>query len=137
MKTVQRYVVYGCFCASEPVVDQEVLRPVQQILEHLDWLRKNRRKFICLNDDIDHSKEDSKLVRDGCFLGLTAVIPNINGSASSFPLSLLSLLASLPSFQSQLLMQDFYLSMFPTTSQFELPPNYRNRFLYVKDLNEW
>lgn len=65
----------------------------------LDEVRKDQRKFICLNDNMDHSKEDTKL--------------------------------------SQLLLQDFYESLFPLPSQFELPSNLRNRFLYVEDLNEW
>ena len=60
----------SAFCVTEPTTEQHSF-PIQQILEHLDWLRKNRRKFICLNDDIDHSKEDSRLVSDGqlSFLG--------------------------------------------------------------------
>lgn len=30
-----------------------------------------------------------------------------------------------------------YESLFPVPSSFELPLNYRNRFLYVKDLQDW
>ena len=37
----------------------------------------------------------------------------------------------------QLLLRDFYESLFPIPSQFELPVNYRNRFLYVEELKEW
>ncbi|KAJ8956361.1 hypothetical protein NQ318_015099 [Aromia moschata] len=32
---------------------------------------------------------------------------------------------------------DFYLSLFPRPSRFELPEDYRNKFGYVKDLEEW
>lgn len=32
---------------------------------------------------------------------------------------------------------DFYLSLFPHPSQFELPSDFRNRFLYINDLNQW
>ncbi|KAF5294321.1 hypothetical protein FQR65_LT10774 [Abscondita terminalis] len=32
---------------------------------------------------------------------------------------------------------DFYLAMFPHPSQFELPSDFRNRFLNIKELNEW
>jgi len=72
---------------------------VTQALNMLDWIRKNRRKFICINDDLDHDREDSKLVRR--------------------------------------LLRDFYESLLPLPSQFELKPNYVNRFLYKKDLDDW
>ncbi|CAG9768062.1 unnamed protein product [Ceutorhynchus assimilis] len=35
------------------------------------------------------------------------------------------------------ILYDFYLSMFPNPSKFELPEHARNRFLYVNDLNDW
>ncbi|XP_066946144.1 N-acetylglucosamine-1-phosphotransferase subunits alpha/beta [Macrobrachium rosenbergii] len=35
------------------------------------------------------------------------------------------------------LVQDTYESLFPVPSTFELPMNYRNRFLYVKELQSW
>lgn len=70
-----------------------------RVLAQLDGLRRDLKKFICLNDNIDHSSKDSDLVK--------AVV------------------------------HDFYESLFPTPSQFELPPEYRNRFLHVRDLREW
>lgn len=36
-----------------------------------------------------------------------------------------------------MVLRDFYESMFPVPSQFELPRQYRNRFLYLWELNEW
>lgn len=36
-----------------------------------------------------------------------------------------------------MVLRDFYESMFPLPSQFELPRQYRNRFLYLWELNEW
>lgn len=57
------------------------------------------RKFICLNDNIDHSHKDAPTVK--------AVL------------------------------RDFYESMFPLPSQFELPREYRNRFLHMEELQEW
>lgn len=36
-----------------------------------------------------------------------------------------------------MLLIDFYESLFPLPSQFELAPNYRNRFLYTSDLKQW
>ena len=57
------------------------------------------RKFICLNDNIDHDNVEAITIK--------AVLV------------------------------DFYETMFPVPSQFELPPFYRNRFLYIHELNEW
>lgn len=33
--------------------------------------------------------------------------------------------------------QDFYLSLYPKRSKFELSSQYRNRFLHVDDLKRW
>ncbi|KAK3755467.1 hypothetical protein QZH41_005971 [Actinostola sp. cb2023] len=68
------------------------------VLTQLDNIRARKKKFVCLNDNIDHS-QNATLVRA--------------------------------------LLVDFYKSLFPIPSQFELPANFRNRFLYVDDLNEW
>ncbi|XP_014112377.1 PREDICTED: N-acetylglucosamine-1-phosphotransferase subunits alpha/beta isoform X4 [Pseudopodoces humilis] len=57
------------------------------------------RKFVCLNDNIDHNHKDAQTVK--------AVL------------------------------RDFYESMFPIPSQFELPREYRNRFLHMHELQEW
>lgn len=32
---------------------------------------------------------------------------------------------------------DFFHSLFPKPSQFELPPDYRNRYLYYKEFLSW
>lgn len=69
------------------------------VLLQLDEVRKNRKKFICLNDNIEHAKGNSTLVKS--------------------------------------LLVDFYESLFPLPSQFELRNNLRNRFLYVDDLKAW
>jgi len=34
-------------------------------------------------------------------------------------------------------LQDFYISLFPKKSIFELPDNYRNRFLYIEEYRAW
>ena len=39
--------------------------------------------------------------------------------------------------QVKAILQDFYESLFPGQSKFELPREYRNRFLRVEELNEW
>ena len=70
-----------------------------QVVMMLDELRKKRKKFICLNDNIDHSKKGADLAK--------------------------------------VVLVDFYESWFPLPSQFELPSNYRNRFLHVHQLREW
>eukprot|EP00111_Clytia_hemisphaerica_P018309 TCONS_00054184-protein len=36
---------------------------VTTVLHQLDWVRKNRKKFICINDDLDHDRADSKTIR--------------------------------------------------------------------------
>ncbi|XP_072047226.1 N-acetylglucosamine-1-phosphotransferase subunits alpha/beta-like [Amphiura filiformis] len=72
---------------------------VSQVIGQLDDIRKNPRKFICLNDNIEHETGDSSMVK--------AVL------------------------------QDFYESLFPIISQFELPREYRNRFLHIDELREW
>ncbi|CAB1437116.1 unnamed protein product [Pleuronectes platessa] len=72
---------------------------VSHVVGQLDDIRKNPRKFICLNDNIDHSHKDAATVK--------AVL------------------------------RDFYESMFPLASQFELPREYRNRFLHMDELQEW
>lgn len=70
-----------------------------RVLAQLDELRREPKKFICLNDNLDYSSKDLNLVR--------------------------------------LVVHDFYESLFPTPSRFELPAEYRNRFLYVRDLHAW
>lgn len=58
------------------------------------------RKFICLNDNLNSSREeDNQLIR--------AVLI------------------------------DFFHSLFPKPSQFELPVDYRNRYLYYEDFVVW
>ncbi len=65
----------------------------------LDELRKKKKKFVCLNDNIDHSKRGAEMAK--------------------------------------VVLVDFYESLFPLPSQFELPSNYRNRFLHVQQLRDW
>ncbi|KAK7480398.1 hypothetical protein BaRGS_00028317 [Batillaria attramentaria] len=72
---------------------------VSKVVGQLDDVRKHPKKFICLNDNIDHGSEEAKTVK--------AVV------------------------------QDFYEALLPVPSQFELPREYRNRFLHVQDLEEW
>jgi len=69
------------------------------VLQQLDAIRGKKKKFVCLNDNIDHSKKDAELIKA--------------------------------------LLVDFYQSLFPIPSQFELPQEYRNKFLYVSKLNEF
>ncbi|XP_065898347.1 N-acetylglucosamine-1-phosphotransferase subunits alpha/beta-like [Dysidea avara] len=69
------------------------------VLEQLDWVRKHKRKFICINDNINHNIEGAEMAR--------------------------------------MVLRDFFESLFPNPSQFELPRQYRNRFLYMSELKEW
>ncbi|XP_078683763.1 N-acetylglucosamine-1-phosphotransferase subunits alpha/beta-like isoform X1 [Branchiostoma floridae x Branchiostoma belcheri] len=85
---------------SEDQVAFKMIRTnVSQVIGQLDDIRKNPKKFVCLNDNIDHKQKDAQLVK--------AVIV------------------------------DFYEAMFPLASQFELPREYRNRFLHMDELREW
>ena len=70
-----------------------------RVLKQLDEIRKNKKKFICLNDNIEHDKVNASVVKG--------------------------------------ILVDFYESLFPTPSQFELPNNLKNRFLYVDELKLW
>ncbi|KAL3270725.1 hypothetical protein HHI36_021251 [Cryptolaemus montrouzieri] len=73
---------------------------VTDVVGHLDDIRSEPRKFICLNDNLDHTKTVENEF-------ITSVI------------------------------YDFYMSFFPFPSKFELPKEYRNRFLHIDELNEW
>ncbi|KAJ8245444.1 hypothetical protein GJAV_G00270820 [Gymnothorax javanicus] len=84
---------------EEEIAFKMVRTNVSHVVGQLDDIRKNPRKFICLNDNIDHSHKDASTVK--------AVL------------------------------RDFYESMFPVPSQFELPREYRNRFLHMGELQEW
>ncbi|XP_072311225.1 N-acetylglucosamine-1-phosphotransferase subunits alpha/beta [Eucyclogobius newberryi] len=84
---------------EEEIAFKMVRTNVSHVVGQLDDIRKNPRKFVCLNDNIDHSHKDATTVK--------AVL------------------------------RDFYESMFPLASQFELPREYRNRFLHMEELQEW
>ncbi|MCI4382136.1 hypothetical protein PGIGA_G00260210 [Pangasianodon gigas] len=84
---------------EEEIAFKMVRTNVSHVVGQLDDIRKTPRKFICLNDNIDHSHKDASTVK--------AVL------------------------------RDFYESMFPLPSQFELPREYRNRFLHMAELQEW
>ncbi|XP_037827535.1 N-acetylglucosamine-1-phosphotransferase subunits alpha/beta isoform X2 [Lucilia sericata] len=71
-----------------------------EVVNALDRIRRNPRKFNCINDNLDpKSLEENELIRH--------------------------------------LLEDFYLSLFPHRSQFELLPKYRNRFENWKDYLKW
>ncbi|KAL5007073.1 hypothetical protein ScPMuIL_015879 [Solemya velum] len=72
---------------------------ISTVVGQLDDIRKHTKKFICLNDNIDHNDNQAKTVKA--------------------------------------ILQDFYESVFPLQSQFELPMEYRNRFLHMNELREW
>ena len=62
----------------------------------LDGIRLNRHKFICLNDNLNHSDPDSQEVLK--------------------------------------MLRDFYVSMYPNRSSFELPPGVTNPYLHVDEI---
>ena len=71
---------------------------VSHVISKLDRIRKNDKKFICINDNIE-TGSDYLTVRN--------------------------------------LLIDFYLTVLPLPSPFELPNNYRNRFAYLDDFLKW
>eukprot|EP01119_Soliformovum_irregulare_P013098 TRINITY_DN3457_c0_g1_i1.p1 TRINITY_DN3457_c0_g1~~TRINITY_DN3457_c0_g1_i1.p1 ORF type:complete len:1204 (-),score=445.63 TRINITY_DN3457_c0_g1_i1:46-3657(-) len=64
----------------------------------LDGIRERRQKFICLNDNMNHSD------------------PHIG--------------------QVQKVLRDFYQSLYPLPSSFELPPSKYNKYLHIDELRE-
>ncbi|XP_045104372.1 N-acetylglucosamine-1-phosphotransferase subunits alpha/beta-like [Portunus trituberculatus] len=85
--------------SDEAVHFKMVTSNVSIVIHMLDEVRKNRRKFICLNSNLDPKSKSNDLIHA--------------------------------------LVQDTYESLFPLPSSFELPLNYRNRFLYVEELVAW
>ncbi|XP_058987006.1 N-acetylglucosamine-1-phosphotransferase subunits alpha/beta-like [Musca domestica] len=73
---------------------------VTEVVDALDGIRRNPRKFNCINDNLDPKyEEENELIRH--------------------------------------LLEDFYLSLFPHRSQFELDHQYRNRFTNWRDYVKW
>ncbi|XP_054974186.1 N-acetylglucosamine-1-phosphotransferase subunits alpha/beta [Sorex araneus] len=94
-KNKYRFEIMG----EEEIAFKMIRTNVSHVVGQLDDIRKSPRKFVCLNDNIDHNHKDAQTVK--------AVL------------------------------RDFYESMFPIPSQFELPREYRNRFLHMHELQEW
>ncbi|XP_066447509.1 N-acetylglucosamine-1-phosphotransferase subunits alpha/beta [Eleutherodactylus coqui] len=94
-KNKYRFEIMG----EEDIAFKMIRTNVSHVVGQLDDIRKNPRKFICLNDNINHNHKDAQTVK--------AVL------------------------------RDFYESVFPIPSQFELPREYRNRFLHMHELQEW
>ncbi|XP_078075653.1 N-acetylglucosamine-1-phosphotransferase subunits alpha/beta isoform X2 [Mustelus asterias] len=84
---------------EEEIAFKMIRTNVSHVVGQLDDIRRNPRKFVCLNDNIDHNHKDGATVK--------AVL------------------------------RDFYESLFPVPSQFELPREYRNRFLHMHELRDW
>ena len=85
--------------SDEDVAFHMIRDNATKVLQQLDAIRSKRKKFVCLNDNIDHSKEEAQLIKA--------------------------------------LLVDFYESLFPVPSQFELLKKYRNRFIYMSDVKTW
>ncbi|XP_033222982.1 N-acetylglucosamine-1-phosphotransferase subunits alpha/beta [Belonocnema kinseyi] len=73
---------------------------ISMTVQILDEIRREPKKFICLNDDMDpNRRSENEVVRA--------------------------------------LLNDFYRSLYPIKSSFELPAQYRNRFSHRHELFEW
>ncbi|XP_023723247.1 N-acetylglucosamine-1-phosphotransferase subunits alpha/beta isoform X3 [Cryptotermes secundus] len=73
---------------------------ITQLVSHLDDVRRDPKKFICLNDNLDPKREEDNAV-------------------------------------ARAILHDMYESLFPQPSSFELPPEFRNRFLHMTELEAW
>ena len=69
------------------------------VMLQLDNIRGKRKKFVCLNDNIDHGTKEADVIKA--------------------------------------LLVDFYESLFPVPSQFELGRKYKNKFLYIDELRDY
>lgn len=98
-----------------------ILTNISNVIGQLDEVRRDAKKFICLNDNIDHKSQHAKTVKETTMKKFV-IFNNI---------SILLL------FQVKAVLKDFYEAMFPIPSQFELPKNFRNKYLNVKDLDYW
>ncbi|EDW09146.1 N-acetylglucosamine-1-phosphotransferase subunits alpha/beta [Drosophila mojavensis] len=122
LPTITRELVYRCPLLAEALTANFGVRPkyrfhvspkrashsnfmmltsnLTEVVEALDRMRRNPRKFNCINDNLDFKRgEDNELVRH--------------------------------------LLEDFYLSFFPRRSKFELPPQFRNRYVSWTDYQRW
>jgi len=88
-------------------------------LHAIDGIRQTRQKFICLNDNLNHSDPHSVEV-----CPYLAVILKFISNITFSPLKVVKIL------------QEFYESLFPHPSPFELPPGTTNKYLYVSELLE-
>ncbi|XP_076069622.1 N-acetylglucosamine-1-phosphotransferase subunits alpha/beta-like [Oratosquilla oratoria] len=100
MKKQESVPLYQHFLASDAVVHFKMISSnISTVIQQLDDVRKNPKKFVCLNNNMDSKRKDNELIHA--------------------------------------LVQDTYESLFPLPSAFELPPMYRNRFLYASELESW
>ena len=94
------------------------------------------RKFICLNDNIEHTNKDAKTVSISKLLMLCSMI--LIGFLYliwHYIIDHWNILYN--PVQVKAVIVDFYEALFPNPSSFELPREYRNRFLHVDELREW
>jgi hypothetical protein len=84
----------------------------------LDSLRRRRHKFICLNDNIDHTLPDAdKVRRHQCGRPARRLL---TGRVAQIKLAL----------------HELYEWYFPLPSSFELPPGQENAHLYIDELRD-
>ncbi|XP_044763416.1 N-acetylglucosamine-1-phosphotransferase subunits alpha/beta [Coccinella septempunctata] len=122
-----------------PVISKEMILECPELLKMLELSFGNKKKYkykIVRNSEGQyiHFKQLNSNVTDVVgqldeirseprkFVCLNDNLDYAKGSENEFVNSLL---------------QDFYLSLFPLPSTYELPKEYRNKFLHVQDLEEW
>ncbi|XP_012270546.1 N-acetylglucosamine-1-phosphotransferase subunits alpha/beta isoform X2 [Orussus abietinus] len=91
---------YEIIKAGKNEIFEMLISNISLTVQLLDEIRREPKKFICLNDDMDpHRPSENEIVRA--------------------------------------LLSDFYRSLYPLRSSFELPAQYRNRFSHRQELFEW
>ena len=81
------------FLDTEEVAFLMINNDDEKLEEKLDGIRKQKQKFVCLNDNLNHTHPETPKIKTMLF--------------------------------------DFYSSLFPLPSSFELPPGQYNQHLYI------
>jgi len=97
------------------------------VRRELDSLRRRRHKFVCLNDNIDHTQPDADRVRP-CPLMI------VGWSDQHRPGASCGASAGIHRPQITWALHELYEWYFPLPSSFELPPGQENEYLYIDEI---
>jgi len=97
------------------------------VRRELDSLRRRRHKFVCLNDNIDHTQPDADRVRPRPWRAWA-------GGMGTHLVRRLRASAGVRRAQITWALHELYEWYFPLPSSFELPPGQENEFLYIDEI---